>query len=618
MGQQTSASFTPFTAWKKKETEADLEQLAFRLRQTEAMLADPDKLARDCDFHFGRAGLDARGELRRVELRRLLWTFAHSLGSSDLTWEAIEASAVIGTVEPHVPSVTQDQFFRCTLKTVHLVAAELRDKHREMEGRIRLQYARQHGDLRSAGPWVGQKQGSPPSPSASSRGSSVSRGSSASSRGSRGSPHGAGPEREAQPPTMAFPSKGKGRGKISQMGAGLGKGAPAAPYDFEVADAGPMVLLRGEAAEPSMLSRSPDESTEPRPAPAFDPPSAASPSPSPTGAPREPRLAPVFAPPPPSAAAAAAPPCVGGPPVRRKRPRSSSSVHSARTLAPATAGACSAASASRRFFATTLASRTSKVSAVTRRCTTTVLRWPMRCARSVACASFAGFQQRSKCTTCVAAVSVRPTPPAPKVSTITALAGSSENSRTSSSRASRDSFPWKRRAQTFAKEASTRSAMRCRVPRYCVKIKTFSRGGANISSKSSSNRAILPLFAAWGPNSGELASRAPVANCGSGHLLAGSAAGWLQVCCSTCRAAKTRACLTNFNLLTDAAGDTAPPPPPPLLALAGPSGAGSASAWSPSSSPSSSQASRSTHAGAGGGSTPTSATDRNNCSVAAA
>mmetsp|Transcript_167726 Transcript_167726/g.538657 ORF Transcript_167726/g.538657 Transcript_167726/m.538657 type:complete len:485 (-) Transcript_167726:286-1740(-) len=308
MGQQTSASFTPFTAWKKKETEADLEQLAFRLRQTEAMLADPDKLARDCDFHFGRAGLDARGELRRVELRRLLWTFAHSLGSSDLTWEAIEASAVIGTVEPHVPSVTQDQFFRCTLKTVHLVAAELRDKHREMEGRIRLQYARQHGDLRSAGPWVGQKQGSPPSPSASSRGSSVSRGSSASSRGSRGSPHGAGPEREAQPPTMAFPSKGKGRGKISQMGAGLGKGAPAAPYDFEVADAGPMVLLRGEAAEPSMLSRSPDESTEPRPAPAFDPPSAASPSPSPTGAPREPRLAPVFAPPPPSAAAAAAPP----------------------------------------------------------------------------------------------------------------------------------------------------------------------------------------------------------------------------------------------------------------------------------------------------------------------
>jgi len=63
-----------------------------------------------------------------VELRRLLWTFSHALGSTELTWEAIEASAVIGTLEPHVPVVTLDEFFRCVLKTVHLVVAELRRK----------------------------------------------------------------------------------------------------------------------------------------------------------------------------------------------------------------------------------------------------------------------------------------------------------------------------------------------------------------------------------------------------------------------------------------------------------------------------------------------------------
>jgi hypothetical protein len=66
--------------------------------------------------------------MRRIELRRLLWTFAHHLGSEELTWEQIEVAAVVGTVEPHVPVVTQAEFFRCVYKTVHLVAAELRKR----------------------------------------------------------------------------------------------------------------------------------------------------------------------------------------------------------------------------------------------------------------------------------------------------------------------------------------------------------------------------------------------------------------------------------------------------------------------------------------------------------
>jgi len=125
MGQQASSFLTPCVARGKHDLDGDTLRC---LKRAEALLAEPEKLERECDFHFRRTGLDAHGDLRRVELRRLLWTIAHSLGSTELTWEAIEAAAVVGTLEPHVPVVTRAEFFRCVLKTVHLVAAELRRK----------------------------------------------------------------------------------------------------------------------------------------------------------------------------------------------------------------------------------------------------------------------------------------------------------------------------------------------------------------------------------------------------------------------------------------------------------------------------------------------------------
>jgi len=128
MGQQASSALGPCVV-RSKQGQAD----HVCLKRVEALLNDPEKLEQECDFHFRRTGLDAHGDLRRVELRRLLWTFAHSLGSKELTWEAIEAAAVVGTVEPHVPVVTKDEFFRCVLKTVHLVAAELRRRVAEAE-----------------------------------------------------------------------------------------------------------------------------------------------------------------------------------------------------------------------------------------------------------------------------------------------------------------------------------------------------------------------------------------------------------------------------------------------------------------------------------------------------
>ncbi|CAJ1427148.1 unnamed protein product [Effrenium voratum] len=88
MGQQ-AASFAPCVA-RQKESQ-NPKQLAEYLQRVERLLLDTETLQRECDAHFRRVGLDAHGTMRRVELRRLLWTFAHSLGSSELTWEAIEA-----------------------------------------------------------------------------------------------------------------------------------------------------------------------------------------------------------------------------------------------------------------------------------------------------------------------------------------------------------------------------------------------------------------------------------------------------------------------------------------------------------------------------------------------
>lgn len=114
-------------------------RLIEQLQRVNELLAQPDTLQRECDFHFKRAGLDAHGQMRRVELRRVLWTFAHGLGSTELTWEGIEAAAVVGTLEPHIPAATHSEFFRCVLKTVHLVAAELQKQINAIDAHFQLE-----------------------------------------------------------------------------------------------------------------------------------------------------------------------------------------------------------------------------------------------------------------------------------------------------------------------------------------------------------------------------------------------------------------------------------------------------------------------------------------------
>lgn len=113
--------------------EQQFQQLGTRLKRVDELLASPEQLERESNLQFQRAPLDSHGCMRRIEMRRLLWTFAHHLGSEELTWEAIEVAAVVGTIEPNVPVVTQAEFFRCVYKTVHLVGAELRKRLEKIE-----------------------------------------------------------------------------------------------------------------------------------------------------------------------------------------------------------------------------------------------------------------------------------------------------------------------------------------------------------------------------------------------------------------------------------------------------------------------------------------------------
>lgn len=118
MGQQ-AATFAPCVARVKSDNgHDDPQQLTASLQKVEKLLLDTETLQRECDAHFQRAGLDAHGTMR-------------------LTWEAIEAFAITGTLEANVPVVTREEFFRCVTKTVHLVGRELRRKLQEVENRLR-------------------------------------------------------------------------------------------------------------------------------------------------------------------------------------------------------------------------------------------------------------------------------------------------------------------------------------------------------------------------------------------------------------------------------------------------------------------------------------------------
>ena len=94
---------------------------------------------------------------------------------------------------------------------------------------------------------------------------------------------------------------------------------------------------------------------------------------------------------------------------RRTRSISASSDSSVRLTS---ASPARMSSASFRFSAIISSMRSSTVPVVMNLCTSTLRRWPMRKARSVAWFSTAGFHQRSKWTTCDAAVRFRPVPPA--------------------------------------------------------------------------------------------------------------------------------------------------------------------------------------------------------------
>lgn len=267
----SSSFFNPCIARAKpKEPEDDHERLVLCLRRAEALILDPEKLQRECEYHFNRAGLDAHGDMRRVELRRLLWTFARSLGSVELTWEGLEATAVIGTLEPHVPVVTHDEFFRCVLKTVHLVVAELRRKMAEADAQRRLQQEqlqRQQEEeaasrARPKNPWaaLAEKHGGrraisasscssscssamsgsgSAAQSSSSRGASTPRGSEAAAprprRGGRGAAAEAGRLGGELPPgartrvEVPFPKASSAGGPINGKGRGKGRGGKAAP-----------------------------------------------------------------------------------------------------------------------------------------------------------------------------------------------------------------------------------------------------------------------------------------------------------------------------------------------------------------------------------------------------
>lgn len=136
MGQQAAKALAPCVSRQKLDPQAERVQLLWNLKRVEDLLADPETLKQECECHFRRAGSNAHGEMGRIELRRLLYTFAHSLGSTELTWEAIEANAVIGTLDSQTPVVTREEFYRCVTKTVHLVAAELGRNLQEVEDRL--------------------------------------------------------------------------------------------------------------------------------------------------------------------------------------------------------------------------------------------------------------------------------------------------------------------------------------------------------------------------------------------------------------------------------------------------------------------------------------------------
>ena len=133
-----------------------------------------------------------------------------------------------------------------------------------------------------------------------------------------------------------------------------------------------------------------------------------------------------------------------------------------------------------------------------KRCTNTSRSCPIRCARSVAWFSTAGFHQRSKWITCVARVRLRPNPPAFSERMNAFGSGSALNAAISSSRCAGESDPCrngKRRPKRSCRCARKRRPIRA----YCVNTRQLSPA-SKIESRSSSRRRTFPPSAASPPS----------------------------------------------------------------------------------------------------------------------
>mmetsp|Transcript_2118 Transcript_2118/g.8167 ORF Transcript_2118/g.8167 Transcript_2118/m.8167 type:complete len:276 (-) Transcript_2118:4538-5365(-) len=117
----------------------------------------------------------------------------------------------------------------------------------------------------------------------------------------------------------------------------------------------------------------------------------------------------------------------------------------------------------------------SRVPFVSKRYTFTVRFCPKRCARSMACRSFCGFQSCSRKTTVSALVRFKPNPPTCVVSSKTSIDGSALNFRTTSNRAVGATPPSSLNHETppsSPRDPNNSSSTRSKTAFSCEKIKT--------------------------------------------------------------------------------------------------------------------------------------------------